>query len=77
MLSDDDLHPLDKSSFKSYDESLSKLVDITLTEKVENDATASKVEVKRICHKRETHWHHELRTLSAFGGLNKQGDRRR
>ena len=30
MLSDDDLHPLDRSSFKSYDESLSKLVNIIL-----------------------------------------------
>ena len=59
MLSDDDLHPLDRSSFKSY------------------DAKASKEEVKRICHERETHWHHELRTLSAFGGLNKREDRRR
>ena len=36
-----------------------------------------KEEVKRICHERETHWHHELRTLSAFGGLNKREDRRR
>ena len=77
MLSDDDLHPLDRSSFKSYDESLSKLVDITLIERVEYDAKASKEEVKRICHERETHWHHELRTLSAFGGLNKREDRRR
>ena len=52
MLSDDDLHPLDydTSSFKSYDESLSKLEDITLIERVEYDAKASKEEVKRICH---------------------------
>ena len=33
---------LDRSSFKSYDESLSKLVDITLIERVEYDAKASK-----------------------------------
>ena len=40
-LSDDDLHRLDRSSFKSYDESLSKLVDITLMERGEYDAKAS------------------------------------
>ena len=26
----------------------------------------AKEEVKLICHERETYWHHELRTLSAF-----------
>ena len=49
MLSDDNLHPLDRSSLKSYDESLSNLVDITLIEKVKYDAKASKEEVTRIC----------------------------
>ena len=75
ILSDEELHPLDRSSFKSYDESLSKLVDITLIEKVEYDAKVSKEEAKRILQSREAHWHEELRTLSAFGGLNKREDR--
>ena len=74
ILSNDDLHPLDRSSFKSYDESLSQLVDITLIEDVKIDAKASKEEAKRICQAREAFWHEELRTLSAFGGLNKRED---
>ena len=41
MLSDEDLHPLDRSLLKSYDESLSKIVDITLIERVEYNAEAS------------------------------------
>ena len=68
---------MDRTSFKSYDASLCKLVDITLIDRVNVDPGVSKEDSRRICQEREAYWHHELRTLNAFGGLNKREDKHR
>ena len=70
-------HNLDFTTYKKYDESLSKCVSVTLIEKVkginDNDDIPTK-EAK--CEKREAYWQRQLRTLTVYGGLNKRDGRK-
>ena len=64
-------HEIDFRSNATYDESLSKLVKVTVIEAVrgigEGDTTRVKEEK---CEKREAFWQRQLKTLTTYGGLN-------
>ena len=64
-------HEIDFRTNLSYDESLSKLVKVTVIEAVqgirEGETTQAKEEK---CEKREAFWQRQLKTLTTYGGLN-------
>ena len=68
-------HGLDKSTFKKYDETLSKVLEIYLIEHVKFTDTDSEEEKVRKCRIREVYWQNQLGTMQIYGGLNKRDER--
>ena len=64
-------HEIDFSTNLSYDESLSKLVKVTVIEAVQGIREGETTQAKeQKCEKREAFWQRQLRTLTTYGGLN-------
>ena len=68
-----EIHDLDFSNYRNYDESLSKTISVTIIEQVNGIRESDSTEVKEAkCEKREAYWQRQLKTLKSFGGLNKR-----
>ena len=64
-------HEIDFRTNLSYDESLNKLVRVTVIEAVQGIGKGETTKVKEEkCEKREAFWQRQLRTLTTYGGLN-------
>ena len=64
-------HEIDFQTYSTYDESLSKLVRVTVIEAVQGIEKGDSTKVKEEkCEKREAFWQRQLRTLTTYGGLN-------
>ena len=64
------LHPIDKSSFSNYDTSLKTQLEIVIIEKVNIKGNGNAYNRLNQCKVRETYWQHKLRTFKDYGGLN-------
>ena len=67
---------IDFSSHSNYDKTLSRHVRVTLIEKVNVEAGASKAQKEAKCEEREGYWQTQLKTLSIYGGLNVRDSRK-
>ena len=67
---------IDTSSIKTYDSSLSNYLQVTLIEKVKVEVSDTKAQKETKCEEREGYWQTQLKTLHAFGGLNKRDNRK-
>ena len=65
------LHHLDKTTTKSYTDSLSKQLDIIIVEQVDVSGVANDPKSRlNECKKREWFWQNQLKTLKQYGGMN-------
>ena len=70
------VHNLDKSSTKSYTESLSKQLEVIIIEQVDVSKVASDPQSRLTeCKKREWFWQNQLKTLRQYGGMNVREER--
>ena len=71
-----DIHPLDKTSNKNYDNSLKQNIDIAIIEKVDVSGVGSdSMSRLKQCKVREWYWQNQLKTLRQYGGLNVREER--
>ena len=68
----DEVHKLDRSDQKSFDESLKKCLDVIIIEQVEVDPGDDNDEKLRKCKIREHYWQKELKCMAITGGFNKR-----
>ena len=69
-----EIHPIDISSHKSYDATLSKIIEVTIIEKVKLNDSDEEIEIKNKCLAREAYWQEKLKTMEKYGGINKRED---
>ena len=62
-----EIHPIDKSSHKSYDATLSKIIEVTIIEKVKLNDSDEEIEIKNKCLAREAYWQKKLKTMEKYG----------
>ena len=71
-----DNHVLDKSSRKNVDASLSDQLSVHIIEKVRTKTGDDPDTKLKKCKEREGFWQNQLRTLEAYGGLNKRDSKK-
>ena len=70
------VHTIDKSTYKAYDDSLKKQLEVIILEKVDvtNILQDTKSRLKE-CKRREWYWMNQLKTLKQYGGMNVREER--
>ena len=65
------LHPLDRTTTKSYTDSLSEQLDVIIVEQVDVSGVPDDPQSRlNECKKREWFWQNQLKTLRQYGGMN-------
>ena len=70
------IHILDRSSTKTYTDSLSKQLEVIIVEQVDVSKVAGDPKSRLDeCKRREWYWQNQLKTLKQYGGMNVREER--